>query len=64
MAGVSDKARFFLEQSIPELKEYERKKIFSSVCCPIMQLEFWTPLIGFRMRYPVLPGNDRISNTK
>jgi hypothetical protein len=34
MAGASDKARFFLEQSIPELKEYERKKIFSSVCSP------------------------------
>ncbi|KAF7505986.1 hypothetical protein GJ744_012333 [Endocarpon pusillum] len=30
MAGVSDKARFFLEQSVPELKEYERKGIFTS----------------------------------
>ncbi|EXJ85779.1 hypothetical protein A1O1_06147 [Capronia coronata CBS 617.96] len=29
MAAASDKARFFLEQSVPELKEYERKKIFS-----------------------------------
>ena len=28
MAGTSDKARFYLEQSIPELREYERKKIF------------------------------------
>jgi U3 small nucleolar RNA-associated protein 6 len=34
MAGTSDKARFYLEQSIPELKEYERKKIFSSVGSP------------------------------
>jgi U3 small nucleolar RNA-associated protein 6 len=34
MAGASDKARFYLEQSIPELKEYERKKIFSLVCAP------------------------------
>jgi U3 small nucleolar RNA-associated protein 6 len=34
MAGASDKARFYLEQSIPELKEYERKKIFSLVCSP------------------------------
>jgi len=31
MAGASDKARFYLEQSIPELQEYERKKIFSKV---------------------------------
>ena len=29
MAAASDKARFFLEQSVPELKEYERKGIFS-----------------------------------
>ena len=30
MAAASDKARFFLEQSVPELKEYERKRIFSA----------------------------------
>lgn len=29
MAGASDKARFYLEQSVPELKEFERKRIFS-----------------------------------
>ncbi|KAJ9375617.1 hypothetical protein DTO063F5_9247 [Paecilomyces variotii] len=29
MAGASDKARFYLEQSVPELREYEKKKIFS-----------------------------------
>ncbi|KAI9822313.1 MAG: U3 snoRNP protein [Pycnora praestabilis] len=29
MAGASDKARFFLEQSVPELQELERKKIFT-----------------------------------
>ncbi|KAJ5692984.1 RRNA processing protein Utp6 [Penicillium macrosclerotiorum] len=29
MSAATDKARFFLEQSVPELKEYERKKIFS-----------------------------------
>lgn len=31
MAAAADKARFFLEQSVPELKEYEKKKIFSKV---------------------------------
>lgn len=31
MAAATDKARFFLEQSVPELKEYEKKKIFSKV---------------------------------
>jgi U3 small nucleolar RNA-associated protein 6 len=31
MAGASDKARFYLEQFIPELQELERKKIFTKV---------------------------------
>jgi hypothetical protein len=31
MAGPSDKARFFLEQSATELNELERKKIFTRV---------------------------------
>ena len=31
MAGASDKARFYLEQSIPELQELERKDIFTKV---------------------------------
>ena len=30
MAAASDKARFFLEQSVPELKELEQKKIFTA----------------------------------
>ncbi|OXV11401.1 hypothetical protein Egran_00840 [Elaphomyces granulatus] len=29
MTATSDKARFYLEKSVPELKEYEQKKIFS-----------------------------------
>ena len=29
MAGASDKARFFQEQSVPELQEFARKKIFT-----------------------------------
>lgn len=29
MAGASDKARYYLEQYVPELQEYERKGIFS-----------------------------------
>ena len=31
MAGASDKARFYLEQSVPELQEYLQKKIFTRV---------------------------------
>lgn len=29
MAGASDKARYYLEQYVPELQEYERKQIFT-----------------------------------
>lgn len=29
MAGASDKARFYLEQYVPELQEYEKKEVFS-----------------------------------
>lgn len=31
MAGASDKARFYLEQSATELNDLERKKIFTRV---------------------------------
>ena len=31
MAGASDRARFYLEQSVPELHELERKGIFTKV---------------------------------
>jgi hypothetical protein len=31
MSGASDKARFYLEQAIPQLQEFEQKKIFSKV---------------------------------
>jgi len=28
---MADKARYYLEQSIPELKEFEKRKIFTKV---------------------------------
>jgi hypothetical protein len=31
MAGASDKARFYLEQTVPQLQEFKEKKIFSEV---------------------------------
>ena len=34
MTGVSDRARFYLEQSIPELQELERKNIFTKASKP------------------------------
>ncbi|CBX98391.1 predicted protein [Plenodomus lingam JN3] len=51
MAGASDKARFYLEQSATELNELERKKIFTraswdSSKSPNAQLN----LTGFRKK--------------
>lgn len=40
MSAATDKARFFLEKSVPELKEYERKKIFTKVCIAVGGVEF------------------------
>jgi hypothetical protein len=34
MSGASDKARFYLEQAVPQLREFEEKKIFNKVCAP------------------------------
>ena len=31
---MADKARYYLEQSVPELKEFERQKIFTKVFTP------------------------------
>jgi hypothetical protein len=31
MAGASDKARFYLERAVPQLQEFEQKKIFTPV---------------------------------
>ena len=37
MAGASDKARFYLEQSVPELQDLQKKKIYTEVpTYPIM----------------------------
>lgn len=31
MSGANDKARFYLEQGVPQLQELEQKKIFTKV---------------------------------
>lgn len=31
MAGASDKVRFYMEQAVPQLREFEEKKIFTKV---------------------------------
>lgn len=32
MAGATDKVRFYMEQAVPQLREFEEKKIFTKVC--------------------------------
>lgn len=36
MAGVSDKARFYLERAAPQLREFEEKEIFNTVSYLVM----------------------------
>jgi hypothetical protein len=40
---AADKARYYLEQSIPELHEYEKKKIFTKVSQPAFRAELKGP---------------------
>jgi hypothetical protein len=41
MSGVSDKARFYLEQAVPQLHEFEQKKIFTKVRPSRTSIEFF-----------------------
>ena len=50
MAGVSDKARFYLEQSVPELVELERKNLFSKVR---LTTSLKTPFYRNGLSYPM-----------
>lgn len=34
MSGVAEKARFYLERSVPQLREWEDKELFSKVPFP------------------------------
>lgn len=34
MSGVAEKARFYLERSVPQLREWEEKELFTKVRCP------------------------------
>jgi len=38
MAGASDKARFYLEQQVPELREWERREIFTKVTLLVISM--------------------------
>lgn len=72
MAAAADKARFFLEQSVPELKEYEKKKIFSkvyprepdSVGCVTWERKTHISSVSVNRKKSLqLSRNDPISNT-
>lgn len=66
MSAATDKARFYLEQSVPELKEFEKKKIFSKVRVVNPPFHKTWPLIMLeiiRMRFYPLSRDVRISST-
>jgi len=43
MAGVAEKARFYLERAVPQLREFEDKGIFSKVFLPRLSLRSLLP---------------------
>jgi hypothetical protein len=47
MAGVSDKARFYLERAAPELREFEEKGIFSKVRSFLHSIRTQTTIMPF-----------------
>lgn len=47
---MADKARYYLEQSVPELKEFEKQKIFTKVFTPY-EISAKHLLIALRRRY-------------
>jgi len=53
---AADKARYYLEQSIPELHEYEKKKIFTKVPTPTFRILPATDP-AHRMKSPQSPRN-------
>lgn len=49
MAGVADKARFYLERTVPQLREFEEKEIFTKVRrtpkAPVRRSVLWPPRV-------------------
>jgi hypothetical protein len=76
MSGASDKARFYLEQAVPQLQEFEQKRIFSKVCAHFIQpllvifllARFAQSLVvdakAHRMRFEPLLRSARILSTR
>jgi hypothetical protein len=48
---AADKARFYLEQSLPELREYEKKKVFTTVSSDYRPLQRISTNLMRRKRY-------------
>lgn len=63
MSAATDKARFFLEQSVPELKEYERKNIFSKVETAPDCVEDGQLTLNARMKLPRSSRSGRTLST-
>jgi hypothetical protein len=65
MAGVADKARFFLERSVPQLREWEEKSIFSKVRESSSKFPSASVAnIQSRMKSDQLSKSETISNTE
>jgi len=74
MSGASDKARFYLEQAVPQLQEFKEKKIFDDVSklfspkIRISNMQIQSRIIAdgmlYRTKSETLSRNDPILNTR
>jgi U3 small nucleolar RNA-associated protein 6 len=56
MAGVADKARFYLERAAPQLRDFEEKQIFSKACRHLLVPS--SPELQTKARLTAKPGRD------
>jgi hypothetical protein len=62
---AADKARFYLEKAVPELKEYEKKGVFTKVIALFLRQHIRPMLTQrYRMRFVPSRRSGPISSTK
>lgn len=65
MSGVADKARFYLERSVPQLREWEQKEIFTQVGSYAPRLsQHMTDFTVGRMKFELLSRSAMNTNTR
>jgi hypothetical protein len=53
MSNPSSKARFYLEQAVPQLQEFEQKKIFTKVSLTLNGRQVFLKIQSNLLEYPL-----------